>query len=110
MAGAGLQLLEERLAEDMAADDAENGRSFDPMTIFTIITALLPLIQNCFAPKPSALRRRLFNRSRVANALRREDQSLSWSDSMRKADRLFDLADKATDEELQSLIEDCCNK
>jgi hypothetical protein len=103
MEGKGLQLFEERLA---ASKQGENVQ-FDIAVILAIISAVLPLIMNCFAPKPSMLRRRLGNRARVATAIRRET-GMGFFAAMKEADNLFDLAEKATDEELQLLIDDCC--
>ena len=101
--GDGLALLEERLVKSKSTGDA----GFDPVTIITIITALIPLIQGCFSPKPQSLRRRFLNRSRVAAAIRRADMSISFQESFVEADNLFSLADQATNEELQLLIDDC---
>lgn len=102
--GAGLSLAESRIAESKRGE----GYKFDPTLIIAIISALIPLIANCFNPKPQALRRRFLNRARVAAAIRREQPGLSFQEAFDEADNLFDLADKATDEELQLLINDCC--
>jgi hypothetical protein len=104
MQGEGLSLLETRLSEGRA----RRGLGIDFITIIGIITALLPLIQNCFNPQPQALRRRLLNRARLAVAMRRENPGLTLRQAMDEADAMFDLADKATDAELQLLIDDCC--
>ncbi len=104
--GKGLALLEERLT----ARATSEGVGFDPTIILLLISVLLPLIQSCFAPKPAALRRRFGNRARVAAALRRESLALTWAECFRHADGVLDLAEAATDEELQSLIDDCCSE
>jgi hypothetical protein len=101
--GKGFALFEERF---QAAND--NTRDFDPTIIITILAALIPLIQQCLANRPSALRRRLLNRPRVVVAIRRERPDLSWSDASKLADQCFDLADKASDAELKLFIKDCC--
>lgn len=105
--GKGLQLLEERLTSKLT--EGSDAVGFDPLTILTIITALIPLIQGCFNANPKALRRRLFNRSRVATSIRKEAPQIGWAESLRMTDKIFDLADSARDEELQALINDCCS-
>lgn len=100
--GSGLALLEERLA----AKSATPGTAFiDPTIIITIITALIPLIQQCFKPKPASLRRRLGNRGQVAAALR--GKGLGWIEAFTAANQLFDVADESKDEEIQAVIDDC---
>lgn len=103
--GKGLQLLEDRLRQKEAGAEAAG---FDIAVIVATIAALVPLIQNCFSPTPRALRRRLFNRARVAAAVRGAAPALSWAEGLKKADVILDLAEGATDEELQALIDDCC--
>ena len=105
MQGSGLTLLEDRLIQSKSGD----GVQFDPAIIIAFISALIPLIQGCFKPKPSSLRRRVFNRARFANAIRRENPSISYSQAFAEADNCFALADKATDAELQLVIDDCCS-
>lgn len=104
--GPGLALLEERLTAKNATPDTVG---FDPTIIIAIISAIIPLIQNCFQRSPQALRRRLLNRSRLAAAIRRET-GVAWPVAFSQADDLFDLAGAATDSELQLLIDDCCRK
>lgn len=104
MQGAGLSLLEARLAEGRT----RRGLGIDFITIISIISAIVPLIQGCFNPKPAALRRRLLNRARLAVAIRRENPDLALAQAMSEADAVFDLADQATDAELQMLVDDCC--
>src|SRR5215218_3102316 len=98
----GLQLLETRLQEKVNEDGV---KQFDPMIILTILSALVPLIKNCFMKTPAALRSRVGNRALLRVALRRE--GLDWKDAREKTELLFDLADEATDEELKGLIKDC---
>ena len=107
MNGKGFELLEDRLAKSKASSDGS--MQFDPTILITIIGAIIPLIQNCFKPKPANLRRRFLNRARVANAIRRENASIGYEAAFAEADNLFTLADKATDAELQLLIDDCCS-
>lgn len=103
MDGKGLALLEERLI----ASKATAAPQFDPTIVIMIITALLPLIQDCFKPKPATLRRRFLNRARVVTSLRRH-AGMSWAEAWVEANNLFDLADAASDADLQLLIDDCC--
>jgi hypothetical protein len=102
--GAGLELFESRLT----ARKVSTRKAFDPTIIAALIAAVLPLIMNCFNPTPAALRWRLFNRTLVAMAIRRVRRDLSYAQAFVEADILFDLADEATDAELQLLIDDCC--
>ncbi len=102
--GAGLSLVEERVAASKASDGVE----FDPTIIIAIISAIIPLIQNCFKPKPQNLRRRFGNKMRVAANLKRECPAMSWDQAIEEAENLFALANKATDAELQMVIDDCC--
>lgn len=101
--GQGVALLKHLLTESKTE---EGKTSFDPASILAILAAILPLIQNCLKPKPSSLRRRFGNRLRLAVAIQGETGD-SWSDSLRQADEVFRLADKASDAELQMLIDDC---
>lgn len=105
MQGKGFDLLEERYAARAARDGVE----FDPLIIIAIIGMLVQVIQGCFQRSPQAMRRRLLNRARLAVGLRERMPNLMWVEAFRQADLLFDMADEATDDELQLLITDCCN-
>ncbi len=98
--GEGLALLEERLT---AKRQAKAG--FDPASIIAIIQAIIAMIGGCKSPTPAQLRRRLGNRARLAAAGRQA--GMSWTEAFSHADDAFDEADKATDPELQTVIDDC---
>lgn len=105
IAGQGLKALQSKLHKTTTSDNVES----DPSIINAIITAIVQLISGCFSPTPYALRRRLGNRVRLANAIHREAASLSWEESFFKADELFALADQASNADLQAIIDDCCH-
>lgn len=98
-----VDLLEERLQSRLSQ---EGGVMIDPLTIITILAALIPLLINCFSASPRLLRRRVLNRPRLIAALHREG---GWTllECRKYAEAICDLADGATDEELQTLIEEC---
>lgn len=98
-----LALLEKRLAADALF------AAIDPATFALIITAIMTMLQQCREPQPKALRRRLFHRRRLIVHLRGQT-GLDWDICDAQATRIFDLADKASDEELQTLIDDCCGE
>lgn len=75
--------------------------------LVTILPAVLPLIIECFNPTPAALRRPLFNRARLAAAIRRHDPSVTFAEAFEAADDCFQVAKEATDEELQEFVK-CC--
>ena len=103
MEGKGLQLLDDRLRES-------NGMTaFDPAALIAIIQAIIETIQKCRNPNAKALRRRLLNRPRLAAAIQRNSSGLNWAQALQEADKAFDLADKATEDELKLLIDDCCH-
>lgn len=104
MNGEGFQLFEDRLA---AKVDPSGQAALDIAAIIALIMAILPLIQNCFRPSPSTLRRRFGNRGRFAVAYRRERPELTWRESLRAVDLAFEVADEAKDEELELFIADC---
>jgi hypothetical protein len=106
MTGDGLSLLEQRLEKKVEGKPV----SFDPLTIISIIASIILMIQNCQRPSARGLRRRLFNRARLAAGLREKVGGLSWRESLGLADDVFDLADEAKDDELQMLILDCCSE
>lgn len=97
-----VELLEERLQSKLSANDVQ----IDPFTIITILAALIPLLINCFNASPRLLRRRTLNRPRLITALHRAG-GWSLAECRRYADDVFDLAEGATDEELQKLIDEC---
>lgn len=99
----GIDLLRQRLTAKKSAGEF----GFDPASIIAIITAIVNVIQNCKQPTPANLKRRLFNRAKVAMALMKEDSNLTFFAARAQADELFDMADSASDVELQSLIADC---
>lgn len=95
--GDGISLLENRLTPQ---------GPIDPASILALISGIITLIQGCSNPTPKALRKRLFNRSRLAVVTKQADPSLTWINAYAKADHIFDLADKAKDEELEAVIAD----
>lgn len=106
--GKGLALLEDRLTESQGVG------AFDPTIVITIIQAIIPLIQSCLHPTPQALRNSKFNRARVAAAIRREARNQGggapdWDKTFALTDEVFRLAREAKDDELTSLIDDCCD-
>lgn len=101
--GDGFKLFEERVT----ARKQQTNAVFDPTMIFTILAAIIPLIQGCFNPTAAMLKRRPFNRARVAIALRQQDSSLTFAQAFIEADDLIDVAQEATDEELTLFIKDC---
>lgn len=103
MDGKGVQLLEDRLRQSGGLS------AFDPAALIAIIQAIITTIQNCRKPNAQTLRRRLFNRIRLAAAIQRNYPGLTWEQAIAQADVAFDLADKATEEELNLLIADCCH-
>lgn len=101
-------VLEQRMGDRFAA--RTGGRAgFDPTIVIGLITVLLPMIQNCFKARPAQLRRRLGNRARLVTGLRRERPDLGWREAAEAVDDLFDVADKAKDEELVEFAAYCCN-
>lgn len=109
--GDHIALLEKRLrdASGGTVDFAPAKGAISPALLAAILAAVQLLIQNCTAQTPRALRRRLGNRARVALALYRDCAGLSWAEALGYADRLFDLAESATDEEIRGLVADCCS-
>lgn len=110
MTGEGLELLSQRYAESKSSVE---GMEFDPATIAMIIAALLPVIQQCFNPKPSTLRRKFLNRAKLARSIwetaNDRGMQMSFAQAFKEADGLFDLANRASDDELRLLISDCCS-
>ena len=102
MEGKGLQLLDDRLK-------ASNGlTAFDPAALIAIIQAIIEMVQKCRNPNAKALRRRLLNRARLAAAIQKSYPGLNWAQALQEADKVFDLADMATEDEPRMLIDDCC--
>ncbi len=66
MTGDGLSLLEQRLTKKIEGKLV----GFDPLTIISIIASIILIIQGCSKPSARGLRRRLFNRARLAASLR----------------------------------------
>ena len=78
--------------------------------ILALLPVILPLIQDCFktnSVNPRAVRRRLFNRARIASGLMKTQAGLTWKDAFDAADDCFDVADAASDADVQEFIE-CC--
>ncbi len=96
--GDGLALLETRLEEK---SNSEGLKGFDP------IMAIISMISGCVTPTTRVLRRRLGNQAGLATRIRKET-GVSYAEAMKTTREVFDLADKATDQELLSLIDDCC--
>ena len=103
MTGAGFQLFEEKLA---AKVDPSGQAALDIAAIIAMLMALLPLIQGCFALKASTLRRRAGNRGRLIAAYRRERPELTWRESTQAVNLVFEVADEATNEDLELFIAD----
>lgn len=113
--GAFLDLFEQRLRSRYEKAREEEGVGFDPTIILAILSAVLPLIADCFnAPwtsrtdAPVRLRDRK-NSLRVALAIRREAPSLPWATVLRLRKELHAMADDASNEELLGLVADCCS-
>lgn len=113
--GAFLELFEGRLRAEYQKAREEEGVGFDPTIIIAILSAVLPLIAECFSgpwtsrnDAPVRLRDRR-NSLKVAMALRKEAPSLSWAQAIRVRKVLHALADDATNEELLGLVADCCS-
>lgn len=100
----GSELFEERMAAKLSG----SGVGFDPTIIITLITVLLPLIQNCFKPKPAMLRQRGFTKIRLVHGLREKSPGLSRSDARAIVDAAYEVADDSSDEEVQGFIDECC--
>ena len=115
MRGNGLSLFEERMMTRVAGD-GDGERGFDPTIIITLIAALIPVVIDCFKNRTTRqrplgrIRGRLLGRARIAAAYRREQPDLSWAQSLRLADYTFDVADEATEEEVETFIKDCCGE
>ena len=101
--GDGFKLFEERVTKRKQTPNA----AIDLTVIFTILAAIIPLIQGCFNPTSAILKRRFLNRARIAIALRQQDRSLTFAQAFAEADDLLDVANEATDEELTLFIKDC---
>lgn len=75
--------------------------------LIALIPVIVPLIQDCFKANAQAVRRRLFNRARLAVGIMRAQPGLSFADAFEAADDCFDVADQATDAEVEDFIR-CC--
>lgn len=109
--GKATGLFESRMADKLAKD--ADLKAFDPMIIITILTAILPMILDCFKRSrgklaPAALRQRLFKIAPVAAAIRRQDSSVGWAESRKMAMACFDVADESSDDEINAFVTDCC--
>jgi hypothetical protein len=80
-----------------------------PELIAAILAVVRSLIENCPSRSPISLRYRLGNRARIALALHRDIAGVSLAESFTLANKLLDLANDATDEELRGLVTDCCS-
>lgn len=100
----GSELMEQRLIAKLS----QNGVGFDPTIIITLITVLLPLIQNCFKPKPAMLRRRGFAKIRAIHGLREKSPGLSRRDAEEIVEAGYEVLDESSDEEVQGFIDECC--
>lgn len=101
--GDSLDLLQAKLTEKSAI--APGAIPFDPLGI---ITAIVAAIQGCIKPTPATLKRRLLNRTLLALQIRRQTGA-SFGQAYSSADAVFDLADAATEDQLQGLIDDACH-
>lgn len=109
LVGSGLELAELRFTAKAAADFEEDGVEFDPTIIIMIISALVPLIADCFKrgrQVSAGMLRDRNNLMRVASLVRKEAR-LRWSSSVKLARRLFEVADEATDDECKIFVDDC---
>jgi hypothetical protein len=80
-----------------------------PALVAAILAVVQALIENCPSRSPAALRHRLGNRARIALALFRDIAGVSLGESFTIANKLLDLANDATDDELRGLVADCCS-
>ena len=100
--GDGLALLEQRLLSVRAA---ERPVGFDPTILIAII---LEVLQMCRNPSPADLRRRPLNRARLAVRIRDKMPGTTYVEAFIQANRVLDLAEKASNKDLELLIADCC--
>ena len=104
MTGKGFELFESKWTDVVKGEKEDVG--FDPISLLLL---LIPLLQQCLKPTPKTLLRRFLNRVQVACAIRQRF-GMTWVKSLAVANKLFDMADKSTTEELQLFIDDCCDQ
>lgn len=112
MRGDGIALFQQKLTASKVQETGDNAVELDPATIaliMALLQAAIPMIQQCFTPKPAALRRKFLNRAKLAVNIMRET-GLGPVKAFVEADRMLDIAQKASDEELQMVIDDCCSE
>lgn len=94
--------FEQRFGETRSVNGHKGWLDF----IKDVLPAVLPLILDCFNPTPEALKRPLFNRTRLAINIKRR-ANVTWQEAYDAADDCFAVAKAATDEELREFIQ-CC--
>lgn len=100
--GAGIDLLERRLSEKLGVQAVE----FDPTIIIAIIMAVVQMLGKCPLPTPNKLRQRYGNQTALALYIREQMPKKTNRECAKLATSVFEMADKATDDELALLIED----
>lgn len=97
----------DKFAEKYAEHRSRKGRGAFIDILISLIPVIIPLIQGCFNATPRAVRRRLFSRARLAAEIRKMQPDLTYAEAFEAADDCFDVADAASDQEVQEFIQ-CC--
>lgn len=121
--GEGVGLLEQRLQALPSVQPKDDAVEFDPTIIIALLSAILPLITQCFQRVPQAARtpallrrqsRQMGTAVRLSSAIKAKADEVGVSCNHRQAARMAQDVlsmtdkDKSKDDEIQLLINDCC--
>lgn len=105
----GFDLFLEKVGPALAECCGEDGDCCDPSLCLSVLSALAPLVQGCFNKSATRLRQRKGNVMLVVTALKHSEvlKGKSRAELREIADKLFEAAQDASDEELEKFCCDC---